>query len=40
MNLLKSAVWNELSIVMKAYILMGAGFMAVVIIENIAVAIL
>lgn len=40
MNLLKSTVWNELNIVMKVYILMGTAFMTVLIIENIAVAML
>ncbi len=40
MSLLKSAVWNELNIVMKTYILIGTAFMAVLIIENIAVAML
>jgi hypothetical protein len=40
MSLLKSAVWNEISTTMKLYILMGTAFMAVLIIENIAVAML
>lgn len=40
MNLLKSTVWNELGITMKLYICMGAAFMSVLIIENIAVAML
>lgn len=40
MNLLKIAVWKELSTTMKLYICMGAAFMVVILIENIAVAML
>ena len=40
MNLLKSTVWNELGITMKLYICMGAAFMAVILLENIVVAML
>ena len=40
MNLLKIAVWKELNIVMKVYICIGAAFMVVILIENIAVAML
>jgi len=40
MNLLKIECWNELSTTMKVYICIGAAFMAVILIENIAVAML
>jgi hypothetical protein len=40
MNLLKIECWKELNIVMKVYICIGAAFMAVILIENIAVAML
>ena len=40
MNLLKSTVWNELGITMKLYICIGAAFMAVILLENIVVAML
>jgi hypothetical protein len=40
MNLLKIECWKELNIVMQVYICIGAAFMAVILIENIAVAML
>jgi len=40
MNLLKIDVWKELSTTTKLYICIGAAFMVVVVIENIAVALL
>ena len=40
MNLLKIECWNKLSTTMKLYICIGAAFMVVVVIENIATAML